>query len=515
MSEGSGCIASIADGPKQDFTMKAKSMLQRLELNAADAEWLEEVRKIPCEIAAELGFVSTKNGLAFEYRKNGLKVFHKIRIKTRDANGVEGKTFRIEPSGQEMLMFNEDCLSEPCSPDMPLIICEGELDAASWLTSGATRVVSVPTGAPDKETKYEEGDTSKFAYLWEGDALKPGFDNFKKIILATDNDKAGRILRDELAVRLGRSRCFVVTYPTGCKDANEVLMKHENGSEILMHMLDEAQPIVPSKLVPIMDIPDRGVRVAYSTGWGRMDDHLKIVMPELVVVTGVPNSGKSQWSLALCMNLARVHGLRGAIFQFEDSVERNKHDILRYAKSWLSDPRWQETIRTPEYWAREMFYSISPKEDEDDKVNFDLKWLQSAIAEAVYRHGCKWVLIDPWNEIEHVWNVRENETNYTNSALRELKRLARMLQIAIIIVAHPSKGADSKSIDELSLYDVSGSAAWKNKADHGIIIARDKQDKSITFVKVDKSKDWRTMGEPGTVRMQFNRDTASFVILGQ
>ena len=43
---------------------------------------------------------------------------------------------------------------------------------------------------------------------------------FKKIILATDDDQKGRVLRDELAVRLGRSRCWFVTYPKGCKVAN-------------------------------------------------------------------------------------------------------------------------------------------------------------------------------------------------------------------------------------------------------------------------------------------------------
>lgn len=112
--------------------------------------------------------------------------------------------------------------------------------------------------------------------------------------------------------------------------------------------------------------------------------------------------------------------------------------------------------------------------------------------------------------MEHVWNVRENETTYTNAALRELKRLARRFQIALIIVAHPSKGAEQKTIEEASLYDVSGSAAWKNKADHGIIVARDKEDKSITYVKIDKSKDWSLMGVPGTVRMQFHPDRASF-----
>lgn len=512
MGAALGFIASIADGQKQDFTMKGnEAMLAKLELNNTHAEWLEDVRKIPSEIAAEMGCVSRGSDLAFEYRVNGALLFRKIRKITAD-----GKSFYIDPplNGRSLSLFNEDCLREPCREEMPLIICEGEIDALSWASIGAPRVVSVPNGAVDKpgEGDVVPSEDRNFAYLWDGDKLKPGLDQFKKIILATDSDKAGLVLRDELAIRLGRSRCYVIDYPTGCKDANDVLQKHTNGADILLHMLDEAKPLVPSRLVPIMDIPERGVRVSYSSGWAALDQHFIVVPPELIVVTGTPNAGKSQWTLSLCMNLARVHGLKGAIFQFEDSADRNKADILRYAKAWMKKEGDDDHVtRAAKDWARRMFYGISPKEDEDDQVSFNLKWIQHAIDEAVTRHGCKWVLIDPWNEIEHVWNVRENETAYTNTALRELKRIARRYQIAVIIVTHPGKAADAKPFDDMSLYDVSGSAAWKNKADHGVIIGRDKSDDRITYVKIDKSKDWRTMGKPGQIKMQFMPDVASFV----
>ena len=489
-------------------------MLAKLELSQQHADWLETVRKIPCEIAAEIGIVSRGKDLAFDFRRNGASLFRKMRKLTRNEDGTEGKTFFIEPSGVPLILFNEDCLSEPCGPDVPLIICEGELDAASWMVAGATRVVSVPNGAAGKpgEGDIVPSEDRQFAYLWDGDKLKPGLQRFSKIILATDADRAGGVLRDELAIRLDRSRCFVVEYPAGCKDANEVLTKYDNGVDLLLHMIDTAKPIVANRLVPLMDIPERGVRSIYSTGWEALNPHLMIAPPELVVVTGIPNSGKSQWTLAMCMNLARIHGLRGAILQFEDNPDRNKRDILKYAKAWSADGRSGIGADYRE-WARRMFVGISPKEDEDSDVEFDLKWLQVAIKEAATRHGCKWILIDPWNEVEHVWNIRENETSYTNQALRELKRIGRRYQIAIIIVAHPGKAADNKNLDELSLYDVSGSAAWKNKADHGIIIHRDKCDDSITLVKIDKSKDWATMGRPGIVKMQFAPERASFNVV--
>jgi twinkle protein len=330
------------------------------------------------------------------------------------------------------------------------------------------------------------------------------------VILATDDDGPGRILRDELAIRLKRTRCWYVKYPPGCKDANDVLQAF--GPSELGTMLREARPIVPSSLVPFSDIPVRAEQQRYSSGWSGLDPHLMIVPPELVVVTGTPGAGKSQWTLALVANLARVHGLKGAILQFEDNPERNRRDLLAYAESWVHQPQ-RGVGGDPAAWVDRMFRTIAPAEDLDEATDFNLAWLHAAIEEAATRHGAKWILIDPWNEVEHVWRINETETAYTNQALRDLKRLARRYQLAIIVVAHPTKGAGAKSVEEVSLYDISGSAAWKNKADHGIIVHRLPTDPETT-IKIDKSKDFWVMGAPGAVRMRYQPRTASFEFVG-
>ena len=65
------------------------------------------------------------------------------------------------------------------------------------------------------------------------------------------------MLREELAIRLGRDRCWYVTYPQGCKDANDVLQRfgEERGVEILTDMIADARPMVPSRLVKFSEIP--------------------------------------------------------------------------------------------------------------------------------------------------------------------------------------------------------------------------------------------------------------------
>lgn len=497
MSGGSALRVSIVTGSQHGSMTRGRAM----KLSTEHAEWFAQERGIPQEIA-EQAEVSTSNGnIAFDYA-----TFRKIR--------GPGKQFWIEPVGAELCLWNEKCLSEAVDLNEPLIITEGEIDALSFMTAGASNVVSVPNGSPyDKPGKgnIDPLDDNAFKYLWDGSDLKGGLKIPRKIIVAADDDHKGRVLRDELAIRLGRDRCYFVTYPAGCKDCNEVLLKH--GVDGVNDLISGAKPVVSNKLANFSEIPKPVGVTRYHTGWTKLDNHLVICPPELVIVTGVPGSGKSQWTLALVSNLARVHKLNGAILQFEDNVERNRRDLLRYAQGWRTAGKNTIDIE-PVEWLDKMFCTIAPSEKLGDDDEINLEWLESSIREAVCRHGAKWVLIDPWNEIEHVWGVSETETTYTNKALRHLKRLARHYQIAIIVVAHPSKtGGTQKGIKQMTLYDVSGSAAWKNKADHGIIIHRDNPGDLVTQVKIDKSKDFMIMGRPGTLEMEFIPSKATFRVV--
>ena len=67
----SGSHASTAAGSSRDSTTKASGPVGALELSEEHARWLESVRKLPCELAAEMGIVSWGKRLVFEYRRQG------------------------------------------------------------------------------------------------------------------------------------------------------------------------------------------------------------------------------------------------------------------------------------------------------------------------------------------------------------------------------------------------------------------------------------------------------------
>jgi twinkle protein len=160
-----------------------------------------------------------------------------------------------------------------------------------------------------------------------------------------------------------------------------------------------------------------------------------------------------------------------------------------------------------------MFKTISPSEELDEDASFTLSWLDDKIQEAATRHDCRWIVIDPWNEIEHLWGRQDTEASYLNRALKHLKRLARRFQITIVIVAHPTKeGGKAMSINDASLYDVNGGAVWNNKADVGVIVWADNIASPERQIKVDKSKNFVRFGRPGIVRMRFDPRQSTFTL---
>jgi twinkle protein len=145
----------------------------------------------------------------------------------------------------------------------------------------------------------------------------------ERIILAGDDDLPGRVLQEELARRLGKERCWRVRWPDGgdapCKDANQVLQIH--GPQVLAECIANAEPYpiaglhrVDDFAADALELYRDGRRRGRSTGWTAIDELMTIREGELSIVTGIPNSGKSEFVDALMVNLAKQFGWRFAVW---------------------------------------------------------------------------------------------------------------------------------------------------------------------------------------------------------
>lgn len=463
-------------------------------LTSADIQAFEE-RGLDPEIADKLGAKFSNGKFRFDYRKDGELLFSKVRT-------LE-KGFWIEPKGAKLEFWGLDEVPVlPHRPSEPLVITEGEFDRVAVIQSAGGYALSVPNGVAGKRSEGEIviAEDTRFAYLWQDERLIPQVEQFDKVILFVDGDEPGQILRDELALRIGEPRCWFVNYPRGCKDPNDVLLKH--GPKGIQLMLERAKPMRPGHLVRPSDLPPKTNSVAYSTGWGFLDKNLMFVRPEMMVVTGEPGHGKGQWIRALCLQLARAHGWRTALLTPEDPPHRLRRDMLKFAngRERSSD---QSVQRQRDAWIDDHFRISTPPEDEPITLSMVMDEMESA----ALHHNCQVFVLDPWNEIEHDYVRGETETQYIERALRAFKRKVRRLNLLLIIAAHPTK---HKKGDDINLWSISGSANWRNKADHGLIIKRESEYSNDVELVVEKCKDHETMGVPGSIHMEFLVNTCDY-----
>jgi len=124
--------------------------------------------------------------------------------------------------GMQSIRFERD---EEIEQNKTIIITEGEWDWLTWKECGYNNTLSVPQGAPNPKIKHF---TTEFEYMT--DSYVTSFfhpDNVDLIIFSTDGDAPGEMLRNQLAMFLGRERCKYINYPAGYKDINEVYAGNE------------------------------------------------------------------------------------------------------------------------------------------------------------------------------------------------------------------------------------------------------------------------------------------------
>lgn len=418
-----------------------------------------------------------------------------------------GKKF-WQRNGGRRTFWNADALDDPAleTGQMSLVITEGELDALTAIECGFPLAVSVPDGAPAVADGENPGDlqpivdesAGKFEFLWNNrERLK----RVKRFILAVDNDRPGQRLAAELVRRLSASRCLFVEYPEGCKDLNDVACRY--GPERITAILNAAKPYPVRGLYRLSDYPERADLSVFSTGWWTLDRHLKLFTGEFMVVTGIPSHGKSTWVLNLLCNIAAQHGWRSVIFSPEMPTVPHLRGKLRRIRGGAN----------PDVFLNEHFRFIDADPTGDVDEDFDLDWIIDKATDAVLRDGIRCLVIDPWNEVEHARRRDESMTDYIGRSIRSLKRFARLYDVAVIVIAHPTKevGKDGKS-RPVTLYDIEGSAHWFNKCDHGVVIDRPNSYVDETVVRIAKVRFDET-GEKGEVRMAFDREGCRYQAL--
>lgn len=430
--------------------------------------------------------------IAYPYFRDGAVVNVKHRGR--------GKRFWLEP-GAELLLYGTDDIRA----DEPLVWVEGEMDKLAVEVAGTLPCVSPPNGAPSLTAKNY---ARHFAYLeTQAEALAGP----TRHIIAVDNDAAGRALQDELVRRLGPEQCWLVTWPDGCKDANEVLTAH--GAAALAACLAAARPVPVEGVYEVNDLRaavhslyEHGLPGGVHPGSERLARHYRPAPGQWTIVTGIPSHGKSTFIDWLIAGIARKHGWQFAVCSPENQpLERHIASIaaLWQGKPFGLGPHERMTIAELDEALDALqghFTFLLPPE------SFAIDSVLDLARATVYRRGIRGLVIDPWNELEHGRPSGQREDEHISEVLTKIRRFARKYGVHVWLIAHPRTLVKDKNetYPVPTLYDISGGSQFRNKADMGLSIWRDVNDKAApTQVHVLKVR-FEECGELGLVELYFD-----------
>ena len=456
-------------------------------------------RGIPTEVVAQEGITQAartfqQSGhpvrcILFSYTVNG-------ELTNRKYRGAEQKIFMLE-SGAKLTPWRIDHIKE--TPEC--IITEGEMDALSFIVAGYDYVISVPNGAQKNLTYLD-------------DFIESHFENKTRIYIAADTDSKGLELRAELVRRFGEEKCRIVTYGEGCKDANELLL--QQGAEALRQAIHEAKEVPLEGVFTADDVKEellglfeKGLQKGATLDMGDLDDLLSLEVGRLMIITGIPGDGKSEFLDEMAVRFSLKYDWRCAWFSPENFPVTLHHPKLiekligkRFKKGLMNPLEFDAAIG----YLSQNFFDILPEE------GYRVDTILERAETLVRRKGIRVFILDPYNCLEHQIPSGQSETQYISEFLEKLRSFARRRQALVILAAHPTKMKKDPMSGKFpvpTMYDISGSAAFFNKADFGIAIERDRA-RGVTRVHVQKVK-FRHLGQPGVASFQYNTCCGRFV----
>lgn len=410
-----------------------------------------------------------------------------VNIKFRGAE----KSFKLT-SGAELVWYNFNALKK----FKEIIICEGEMDALTWIENGYENVISVPNGA-----------SGKLEFLDNSIDL---FEDIEKFYLSTDNDSAGIKLRDELIRRLGAERCVLINFKQ-FKDANDYFVGL--GGLEFKKLINDGVPVpikgiinIDSMYSEILDLYENGVKTGLPINNSEIDKYMTIESGRLMIVTGIPGSGKSEFIDYLVSRLNLIYGWKSAFFTPENYPLKYHYRKIHEKYSGCQFDKKTDTtdfVSIFEYIKDNFFYILDEEDMSVDSVMKSAKAL-------VKQKGVKILVVDPYNKLEHQYKSNVSETQYISKFLDTLSNFAKYNDILVILVAHPRKMQTGSAP---TLYDISGSANFYNKADYGITIHRDKNESGAMSNAVDlhvQKVKFKHLGIQGIAELNYNYNNGRF-----
>ena len=433
-----------------------------------------------------------------------------INVKFRSVvlNPITGewsKDFAQESPTKPCAPYGIDSIN-PIRPDAgpirQLIITEGEKDRLTLMSCGFPYVLSIANGAQTNIAESHE-------------AFEEWIAQVEEIVICGDTDRPGRTMVKAL-LNAYTARAKVVHLSGNRKDISDVYA--DFGASEVRRIIQEAEDVAaqdiydlpqhePDILEVMMGIYDKG----YDVGMGMKTDHIFHPTSDggLIILTGIPNSGKTDFLNCMMAHLMFQRQKRIAFFSFEKPIKaKHVREIARVALGVEDTASMDHTMKESE--AREVNsqiinYMTEHMVDFDTKTRLpDSDYIIAMAERDMRKHGLDFLVIDPYVFIDMTeGGSRATETEKVRLMLTKLQAWSRTRHVWTIVVAHPriQYKDGHESFPPLDIYSIAGSAQWANLADFLFTVRRmnkPEEGKVYSIVEMLKVRD-QEFCHPGKV----------------
>lgn len=368
-----------------------------------------------------------------------------------------------------------------------LVITEGEIDALSiaQATSMSMAVVSIPNGAGGAARSIKD-------HLdW--------IESFSKIVLAFDNDSAGKHAMAEVVKILTPGKVYTVSFGK-YKDANEVLLTE--GPVALKNMVRQATPYTPEGVVLGTEIhydflvqePD--VK-PYDIPFPILNAMMRgLHKRELTLLTAGTGVGKSTMARELAYHLAKTYpDIRVGFVALEESVRKSALGVI----ALHNNIPLGELYMNPDKLSPEQYESTKPILEkfvfydhfgslQSDKLFNTLRYMALGL-------GVDFIFLDHISIVVSGLETHD-ERKLLDIIMTRLRQLVEQTGVGMVVISHLRKFQSSTTAEEgrrIVLDDLRGSGALKQLADN--VIALETEEKNLKKIRVLKNRLFGDIGE--------------------
>ena len=383
-----------------------------------------------------------------------------------------------------------------------ILITEGEIDAMSVdQMCPDIPTLSMPTGASNLD--WINNDYERLQ-------------QFERIYILTDMDKAGEQAAQKIAQRLGLTRCYRVSLPSGYKDANDFLNSKEHGKPDFQSLLDVAKTYDPQQLRSandyshgILEEIERNEIERSSNNFIWPELPFRFRPGEMTVVTGYPGHGKSQAVYQMVLHEMINNNRRVCIASYEIPAKNMLFNLIWMMKGRC--PNADTLDKDLEVFADRLWFIES-----DDESNASWEELREDFLYSNRRFGCDLFVVDA---LMHL--TKKGDAEGTDRVAKQSAKFCVTNDVSLMLVCHAdAKKRGSDKVPEVE--DVLGGQGIGGAAHNVIAIWRNKEKERDTERKGfadDETHDGiiyipkqRATGNTVFRNLWFNRSTREYFL---